>query len=50
MKHYKILVVDDDSDIVEILTYNLKIDGYDVINAFNGKEAVKKKQNYLFQI
>ena len=42
MKHYKILVVDDDHDIVEILTYNLKIEGYDVINAFNGKQAIKK--------
>ena len=47
MKHYKILVVDDDSDIVEILTYNLKIDGYDVINAFNGKEAVKKTKLFV---
>ena len=47
MKHYKILVVDDDPDIVEILTYNLKIDGYDVINAFNGKEAVKKTKLFV---
>ena len=47
MKHYKILVVDDDTDIVEILTYNLKIDGYDVINAFNGKEAVKKTKLFV---
>ena len=29
MKHYKILVVDDDPDIVEILTYNLKDMGFD---------------------
>jgi len=47
MKHYKILVVDDDPDIVEIITYNLKIDGYDVINAFNGKEAVKKTKLFV---
>ena len=47
MKHYKILVVDDDPDIVEILTYNLKMDGYDVINAFNGKEAVKKTKLFV---
>ena len=38
----KILVVDDDQDIVEILRYNLSINGYDVKSAVNGKEAIKK--------
>ena len=38
----KILVVDDDPDIVEILRYNLSLGGYDVKSAFNGKEAIKK--------
>ena len=38
----KILVVDDDPDIVEILSYNLSLAGYQVKSASNGKECVKK--------
>lgn len=37
-----ILVVDDDPDILEILSYNLNSEGYKVITAENGVEAVKK--------
>jgi len=37
---YKILVVDDDPDIVELLQYNLTKEGYDVTHAENGKEAI----------
>ncbi len=46
----KILVVDDDPDIVEILTYNLSLGGYDVKSAFNGKEAIKKAKIFLPEI
>ena len=38
----KILVVDDDQDIIEILRYNLTIAGYNVKTAANGREAIKK--------
>lgn len=37
-----ILVVDDDPDILEILSYNLTAEGYKVVTAENGVEAVKK--------
>lgn len=37
---YKILLVDDEPDILEFLSYNLKKEGYNVFNANNGKEAV----------
>jgi len=36
----KILVVDDEKPIVEILKYNLEKEGYRVITAFNGMEAL----------
>ncbi|SFG90002.1 response regulator transcription factor [Pontibacter chinhatensis] len=39
--HYKVLVVDDDSDIVELLQYNLTREGYEVSTADNGKKAVE---------
>ncbi len=44
---YKILLVDDEPDILEFLSYNLKKEGYNVFIATNGKEAVAiaKKEN-----
>ncbi|MEO1257880.1 MAG: response regulator transcription factor [Bacteroidota bacterium] len=42
MEDIKILVVDDEPDILEILTYNLKKEGYQVTTASNGEEAVEK--------
>ena len=37
----KILVVDDEPDILEILTVNLENEGYDIFTAKNGKKALK---------
>ena len=37
---YKILLVDDEPDILEFLTYNLKKEGYSIFTANNGKEAL----------
>ncbi|WP_162051688.1 response regulator [Pontibacter pamirensis] len=42
--NYKILVVDDDPDIVEMLQYNLTREGYDVTEAENGKKAITVAQ------
>lgn len=39
---YKILLVDDEPDILEFLGYNLKKEGFDVFTAENGKEAIAK--------
>ena len=39
---FKILVVDDEKPIVDILKFNLKKEGYDVIEAYDGNEAVSK--------
>ncbi|AUJ32899.1 MAG: response regulator transcription factor [Liquorilactobacillus nagelii] len=38
----KILVVDDDKDIVELLSIYIKNEGYEVEKAYNGKEALTK--------
>ena len=46
----KILVVDDDPDIVEILRYNLSLGGYNVKSAINGKEAIKKAKIFIPEI
>ncbi|WP_317246698.1 response regulator transcription factor [Pontibacter sp. E15-1] len=43
--NYKVLVVDDDRDIVEMLQYNLTREGYDVSEAENGKQAVAVAQS-----
>ena len=43
----KILLVDDEPDILEIVGYNLKNQGYDVYTASNGLEALSAaKKNY----
>ncbi len=38
---YKILLVDDEKDILEFLSYNLRNEGFNISTASNGKEAVK---------
>lgn len=38
----KILLVDDEPDILEIVGYNLSAEGYSVVTAKNGAEGVKK--------
>ena len=42
----KILVVDDDPEIVEILKYNLLNSGFEVKVAYNGIQAVKKSKKF----
>ena len=38
----KILVVDDDSDLIELISFNLKQAGYSIGTASNGVDAIKK--------
>jgi len=42
----KILVVDDEQDIVEFITYNLKNKGYLLASARDGVEAIKKAKEF----
>jgi DNA-binding response OmpR family regulator len=41
----KILVVDDEPDVASLLTLMLKSQGYDVITARDGQEALEKARN-----
>ncbi len=41
MKQFNILVVDDDKEIVEVLTKLLTLEGYQVYQAYDGIEAVQ---------
>ena len=43
----KILIVDDDSDIVEMLKYNLTSEGYKVKSAANGLEALALAKQFI---
>ncbi len=44
-KGKKILIADDEADILEIIQYNLVKEGYDVITAKDGDEALLKAKN-----
>ena len=46
-KDIKILLVDDEQDILEIVGYNLAQEGYQIVTASNGKEAVQKAKKEL---
>ena len=43
----KILIVDDEPDILELIEYNLKKEGYQVYTARNGQEAVSEAKKVL---
>lgn len=46
----RILVVDDEQDIVELLEYNLTKEGYDVRTANNGLKAIEEAKDFLPQL
>ena len=46
MNPAKILLVDDEPDILEILKYNLRKEGYDVATAGNGEEGLKRAEEF----
>lgn len=46
----KILLVDDEPDILEFIKYNLEKEGYEVYTADNGKKALEISKNILPQL
>lgn len=43
----RVLVVDDESDITELLSYNFRVAGYEVLTAADGMVAVSTAQRWL---
>ena len=43
----KILIVEDEEDVMELICYNLAKDGFNCDSAYNGQEALKKAQATL---
>jgi two-component system phosphate regulon response regulator PhoB len=43
----RILVVDDEQDLVDLITYNLQRNGYDALTASNGAEALEVAQREM---
>lgn len=46
LKFMRILVVDDEREIVELLTIYLRKEGYNVVKAYDGVQALKKIQEH----
>jgi phosphate regulon transcriptional regulator PhoB len=46
----KILVVDDEPDILELVSYNLRKEGFDACTASEGEEALKKIREGQFDL
>lgn len=46
MSKQTILVVDDEQDLLDLIEYNLKKEGYDVLKAENGVEGIKVAKEY----
>lgn len=44
---YKILIVDDEPDVIEFMGYNLRKEGYSVHTASNGKEGIELAKKIL---
>ena len=46
MEQYRILLVDDEPDILEFLSYNLRKEGYEVVTSLNGKDGLAKAKAF----
>lgn len=46
----KILIADDEPDILEIIQFNLKAEGFEVVTAKNGDEAVEQARRHQPQL
>lgn len=47
MDRKKILIIDDDADMVEVMTLRLTASGYDVISSNNGMDGLEKARKEI---
>jgi len=47
VKKEKILLVDDEQDIIDLISYNLEKENYEVKSAMNGRDAIKTAKEFL---
>jgi len=47
MAHSRILIIEDERALTDVLTYNLKREGYEITLAHDGKEGLRKAQTLL---
>lgn len=50
METKKILVIDDEPDLMELVAYNLRKEGFTVSSAFDGEEGLEKIRNNSFDL
>ena len=43
----RILLVDDEQDLIDLLKYNLEKEGFEIYSALNGREAVAKAKEIV---
>ena len=47
MNKHKVMVIDDEPDIVKLVKISLEMANFEVIEAFSGKEALEKTQKVI---
>lgn len=47
MSKQTILVVDDEQDLLDLIEYNLRQEGYDVLKAENGKDGIQMAKEHM---
>lgn len=47
MEYNKVLIADDEPDILDIISFNLKKEGYEVVTAVDGDDALQKAKETL---
>jgi len=47
VKKEKILLVDDEPDIIDLISYNLEKEGYDIKSADNGRDAIQIAKEFI---
>jgi two-component system alkaline phosphatase synthesis response regulator PhoP len=47
LSNFKILIVDDEKDIIEFVGYNLRKEGYNIMTSTNGEDALRKAKLHV---